>query len=346
MKRAENKATRLLQIEALLLGHPEGLTQAEIARRLGVHRSTILRSLPDLTERFAVYEDEDGRLKIDREAYLVRVSFSLHEALALHLGARLMATWMDRQNPHAAAALRKLGLSLERLAPLLSRHVLQSADVMDEAAQRHDPNYLNVLETLTRAWSAQRKVKVWHRQGRRSRVFEYLFSPYFIEPYAAGQATHVMGFREPPGKLRTFKIERIERIEMLDEAYALPADFDPGELLSEAWGIWYTESEPVEVVLRFHPRVVSRVQETRWHRSEEVEMQPDGYLLWRAKIAEPREMFPWIRGWGADCEVLEPLALRETLMGEVKLLAENYGWFVSSDPSGCSSSILEDFFGD
>ena len=32
---------RLLQIEALLWAHPEGMTRAEIARRLGVNRSTI-----------------------------------------------------------------------------------------------------------------------------------------------------------------------------------------------------------------------------------------------------------------------------------------------------------------
>ncbi|MBU0703192.1 MAG: helix-turn-helix domain-containing protein, partial [Chloroflexi bacterium] len=48
MERATSKAERLLQIEALLLAHPEGLTQAEIARRLKVNRSTIYRYLPDL----------------------------------------------------------------------------------------------------------------------------------------------------------------------------------------------------------------------------------------------------------------------------------------------------------
>ncbi|HON89263.1 MAG TPA: HTH domain-containing protein, partial [Spirochaetales bacterium] len=48
MDRAENKASRLLQIEKLLLTHPEGLTQSEIARRLQVDRSTINRDLADL----------------------------------------------------------------------------------------------------------------------------------------------------------------------------------------------------------------------------------------------------------------------------------------------------------
>ncbi|MGB9632262.1 MAG: WYL domain-containing protein, partial [Chloroflexaceae bacterium] len=58
----------------------------------------------------------------------------------------------------------------------------------------------------------------------------------------------------------------------------------------------------------------------------------------------PREMLPWIRGWGADVEVLAPKELREALMGEAKALAELYGWHVSSSPTG-KSSTLDDFFG-
>ena len=134
-------------------------------------------------------------------------------------------------------------------------------------------------------------------------------------------------------------------MELTREAYEVPADFDPRDLLADAWGIWYTENAPVEVVLKFHLRVARRVRETRWHRSEQEEELPDGSIIWRAKVAEVQEMVPWIRGWGADCEVLEPEELRETMMGEVKALAEKYGWFISSKPSG-KSSTLDDFFGD
>jgi len=329
MERATTKAERLLQIEALVLVHPEGLTQAEIARRVGVNRSTIYRYLPDLTKRFAVYETDDGRLAIDRDQYLTQVRLTLHEAMAVHLAARLMATRMDKHNPHAASALRKLGIALEPLGPLISSHLTASADVMDDAARRHDPVYLEVLESLTRAWSERRKVRVWHQHGDTRKVHEYVFAPYFIEPYAIGQTTHVIGRREPPGALRTFKIERIRRIEKLDEPYEIAPDFDPRALLADAWGIWYTEEEPVEVVLRFHPRVAHRVRETRWHRSEDVEEQPDGSLVWRAQVAEPQEMVPWIRGWGADVEVLEPKELRDRMMGEARRLAETYDWQVS-----------------
>jgi len=324
MERAIGKAERLLQIEVLLLEYPDGLSQAEIARRIGVNRSTVYRCLPDLTAQFAVYETDDGRLAIDRDHYPTNVRLTLHESMALHLAARLMATRTDKQNPYAAAALRKLGLALEKLAPRVAEHLKASAEVMEDQAQRHDPVYLQVLETLTRAWSDGRVARLWHRMED-GRVYPYDFAPYLIEPYAVGQTTHVIGWREPPGALRTFKVERIQRIELTERAYTIPADFDPRTLLADAWGIWYTEAEPVEVVLKFHPRVAQRVRETRWHRSEQVEEQPDSFLLWRARVAEVQEMVPWIRGWGADVEVMGPEGLREALVREAKKMAKLYG---------------------
>nr|MBC8444962.1 helix-turn-helix domain-containing protein [Chloroflexota bacterium] len=134
MERATGKAERLLQIETLLLAYPEGLTQAEIARRTGVNRSTINRYLPDLTSRFSIHEDDEGRLFIDRDHYLMNVKLTLHEAMSVHLAARLMATRMDKQNPHAAAALRKLGLALDKPAPRIAEHLKASAEVMPDQA--------------------------------------------------------------------------------------------------------------------------------------------------------------------------------------------------------------------
>lgn len=325
MGRAENKAQRLLQIEQLLWAHPEGLTRAEIARRFGINRSTITKYLDKDQLPPSIYEDEfDGnKLKLDRAADLTRASFNLNEIMALHLATRLLATRTDKQNPHAASALRKLAKALQRLDHNVSGHLLRSADVMDEAAAYRDPVYLQVLETLTEAWSAGRKVKVTHLHDD-GRIHEYIFAPYFIEPYAVGQTTHVIGWREPPHAIRTFKIERLRSAQMLPDAYTIPANFDPSTLLRNAWGIWYTEHEPVEVVLRFHPRLTQRVQETQWQRGQQIEVLPDGWLLWRANVAEPQEMLPWIRGWGADVEVLAPDELRDRQIAEAIRLAELY----------------------
>ena len=314
MNRIENKTVRLAQIETLLMDHPEGLTQAELARRLGVHRSTILRNLADM--QAPIYEDH-GRLFLDREAYLVNLRLTLHEALSIHLAGRFMATCMDRRNPHVASMLRKLGISLERLAPLISHFIRSSADTFDDNSKRQDPHYQQVLEKITLAWAEKRKVQIWYRGTEEKVVKEYVFCPYFIEVGAVGQAIYAIGRIEPQKEMRTFKIDRVERIELLKEIYAIPKKFDPQQLLSQAWGIWYTDQQPVKIQLRFSPRVAARVKETRWHPTEEVVEQTDGSLLWCASIAEPREMQPWIRGWGADVEVLEPKELREGILKEL-----------------------------
>ena len=318
MNRAVNKSIRLSQIEALLLANPEGLTQADIADRLGVHRSTIMRNLADMSA--PVYEDH-GRIFIDREAYLINLRLSLHEALSIHLAGRFMSTCMDRRNPHVASALRKLGIALEKLAPSISNFVRCSANNFDDDSKRQDPHYLQVLEKMTLAWAEKRKVQLWYRSSGRQHVKEHIFCPYFFEVSAVGQAIYIIGKIEPESAIRTFKVDRVERIELLKEMYAAPDDFDPDQLFGRAWNIWFTEQDPVEVQLRFSQRVARRVLETRWHPTEQVIEQKDGSLLWCASIAEPLEMLPWIRGWGADCEVLKPDDLRDALIRETNLLA-------------------------
>jgi len=105
--RAENKASRLLEIEALLLAHLEGMSQAELARRLDVNRSTILRNLADVPN---IYEETDGRLRMTGP-YLVNVRLTWMRPWP----AWPPACWPPAgpPEPHAAAALRKLGISME-----------------------------------------------------------------------------------------------------------------------------------------------------------------------------------------------------------------------------------------
>ena len=315
------RSERLRKIEELLLAAPDGLTQAEIARKLGVNRSTIFRDLTGLPA--SVYQ-EDTRLLIDRQSYLMSVRMTLHEAMALHLAVRLLATRVERQNPHAASATRKMAAALERLAPRISEHLEASASEIDGDSHCPDPLFIGVLEKVTLAWAERRKLQIWYRKDG-SQVSEYTLSPYFIEPYAIGQSTHVIGWSDSSAALRTFKVERIERAELTRQPYEVVAGFDAGTLLSEAWGIWYSDREPVEVVLKFNCQAARRVAETRWHRSEKTTLLEDGSMLWRGRIAEPQEMMPWIRSWGAQVEVLEPQGLRAALGEDMRKAAELYG---------------------
>ena len=132
-----------------------------------------------------------------------------------------------------------------------------------------------------------------------------------------------VGRREPPGALRTFKIENIERVELVGKRYQISPRFTPGELLADTWGIWYTEAKSVDVVLKFSPQVAQRLGETV-ASLKTGDSLIDGSLLWCASIADTQEMPPQIWGWGADCEVLEPAWLWAKVAAQVKELARLY----------------------
>ena len=299
MSHAIRKRQNIDLIYQLLRDRPDGFTRSELAQRIGVNRATITKYM-DGNDMPFIHED-GNKLKLDRLGNMIRLTFDLDEITMLHVATRLLARQTNRHNPHAASALRKLSQVVHGADENISRHISDAADRVDSDRQMRDVEYLDVLRKLTEARTRGFKLKVRY-ELEDGTLLPYIFSPYFIEPYAPGLTTHVIGWREPPGALRTFKVERLRQAEMLMERYTIPPDFEPEKLLEHAWGIWYTDEAPVEVALKFSSRVRRRVKETRWHRNEQpLEDLPDGGVIWRCQIAEPREMLPWIRGWGRRC---------------------------------------------
>ncbi len=341
MTRSMTRADRLSEIERIYIQHPGGLTDIEMAERLGVDRTTVYRDRVELERETPFIESESGRWTIDRMHYLSSIRVNLTEALALYLAARRMSRHTRTHQVHIVSALEKLAAALKQ--PMTERLVKAAASIAQQGPQSAP---LVILETLTRGWAERIKVRITHRALAARRAMTYTISPYLIEPSLWGDGAYVIGHSDVHNDLATFKIERIEHAALTTERFVIPDNFDEQELLRFTWGIWYTDEEPVTVKLKFTGReAVTRLKESIWHPTQTITDADDGGCVWTARVAEWQEMLPWIRGWGASVEVLEPRDLREMLMGETKAMAEQYGWFVTSQAAGSSSSTLDDFFG-
>ncbi len=321
-ERSLSRAERLHRLERILYdAPPDGLTPSELARSCDVHRTTIWRDLRALDDNGVPVTCDNGRYGILRDRYLTSVRLNLHEATALFLAARLLSRYSDENHPHVACAMEKLAAAMPR--DMMQRHIQESAALV--RARRERPEFTRALEQLTEAWAERRRVRLWQRaeEGRPARA--RLFDPYFLEPLGVGYALYVIGFDHLRGELRTFKVERLERVELMDEHFEEPADFDPYRYLHDAWGINWGNGELVEVRLRFPPgRVTQRVKESEWHASQQLEDQPDGGCIMTVQVGATLEMKPWIRQWGADCEVLGPAELRAEIAEEMRKAAEMY----------------------
>ncbi len=341
---AFTKTERLLELQLLFWRNPrQGLRTKEIADFLGVSERTARNYLDELSAsgRLPIYRDGwVWRLTEGANFDLLPVHLTLEEGTALYLAARLLARHSDEPNPAIRSALLKLVAALPAdIAPHLQRLVLALPSQGNDFAQ--------VFRVLTYGWATRRVVHLTYHPLRARRPYDCAFHPYLLEPSAIGYAVYAIGYSDSPGALRTYKLERILRAELGEETFAVPPDFDGPALLERAWGVMYGEEEMVTVRLRFSPRVARRVKETVWHPSQRITDLPDGGVEWEAQIGESLEIIPWIRGWGADVEVVEPKELREQIRAEARRLARLYNWEVHRQMDSSEEEkhrFFDDFF--
>ncbi|HIE47712.1 TPA: WYL domain-containing protein, partial [Candidatus Bipolaricaulota bacterium] len=317
---ADTKMQRLLELQMLFWRNPgRSLRTAEIAAYLGVTERTVRNYLDELSTsgRLPIYKEGwEWHLLEDARMGLLPVNLDLEEGTQLYLAMRLLARHSDEPNLTIRAVLVKL---ISAMPPTLSGHLERLAHGLPTQA---DPRYADVFRAIVYGWATRRVVNLEYHPLK-LKPYWARFCPYLLEPSAIGYTVYAIGHSDPPGALRTYKLERITQAELSDETFDLPEDFDGLALLKQAWGVMYGE-ELQTVILRFHPRVARRVKETIWHPSQTYRDLDDGGVEWSAQVGDWLEMLPWIRGWGGDVTVLEPPELRERLINETRRLAAIY----------------------
>ena len=319
----DDKRDRLERIHLLLKRHPRGLTEAEIADEVNIGRRTVNTYLQELEFQGKAFKDGIYWFPLVlKEAQLRSFDLSPEEAVTLYLGARLLSKQQDKRNEPAETALLKLASVLKADAGV-GAEIEQAAR---ELAQRPiQKEYQPIFRDIVRGYIYRKKIEITYRPLNWNKSFQTTFSTYLLEPSPIGFTTYLIGHSSIVDKWRAYKLERIESVRLTKQEYALPPDFPGLEILRNAWSIVMGE-ETVRVVLRFSERVKARVLETRWHPSQQTREDPKkpGSLLWEVQVADTLDLLPWIRSWGADCEVLEPKELREALRREAMRMAGLY----------------------
>lgn len=292
----------------------------ELAERLGVDRTTVYKTRRFMEEELRLFfiEEIRGRYRLDPQHRLANIRLTPTEALALYLGGRRLQQQTRTGQKPVATALEKLARALHQ--PMMANLIQAAQDILD---QEQDPRQVAVMEKIVEGWINGRKVRIWHRVPHGD-LRQYLVSPYQLEPAVWGDGVYLIGHSEHHDGLATFKVARIERATVTMDPFSIPIDFDSRSLLRHAWGVWHADHHPETVRLRFTHHVTPRVKESIWHPSQTIQDQPEGGCLWEAQITEIREIEPWVRGWGAEVEVLAPEALRDELKKTAGRLSRVY----------------------
>ncbi|RLC85866.1 MAG: YafY family transcriptional regulator [Chloroflexi bacterium] len=314
-----NTATRLITLIMLLQRRPNQKA-GELAEQLGVSVRTVHRYIAMLDEMgIPVYSERGphGGFSLVRGYRMPPLVFTPEEAVAVYLGTSLVEEmWGQLYRDAAQGALAKL----DNVLPDEQRHEVAWARRTLLATGMHRADWtplVPLLEKLRRATRERRRVRMVYRGRSQPEPLQRDVDPYALVHRWGWW--YVIGHCHLRERMRTFRVDRIIELTLLDETFDVPTDFDIQEYLD-------AESHPqpqVQVRMRFAPEAALEALDNRafW---ETVEERPDGSVVVTFNAPDLEWPLRVALSYGPHAVVLEPDELRCLVSERARAIAAQY----------------------
>lgn len=268
--------TRVLAALELLQNHNR-IGGAELAERLHVDRRTVRRYITILEELGVPVTTEQGRhggYMLVPGYKLPPLMFTDEEALAVSIG--IMAA-RELGIAQATPAIDSLEAKLERVMPgklkqqvrslrQTTRLMLPQPDVLPDD---------RALITLTRAIQAEQRVEISYQPPDRE-VTARQVDPYGLTFWNGHW--YLSGFCYLRRALRSFRLDRIRKVQALPVPFQRPENFNAAEHLMQSLHA-FPQNHAVSVVLHTDEETATKVFESVPCGQGRFKQRPDGLLL-------------------------------------------------------------------
>ncbi len=319
MTEQTRRATRLMRIRDVL-SRRGSVSCAELADELGYSQRTIQRDISALESELGVplvYENRRWKLMPGAKLVFGPVRLTLQEARALYFATRLMLRSADERDPDGISALEKVA---EALPAGVAAHMQRTVDEYGELPS--NTRYIETLRRLTEAWASNRTATITYRSANSANARSTDLDPYILDHTQSG--TYVIGHSAEHREVRIFKLDRILDVDVTQREFE-PQDVDRiAQQLRQSWGGAVFGEAQHQVTIDFAPGVASRIRESYWHPSQQLEPLDGGGIRLRVHLPSLLEITPWVRGWGPEAVVIEPAELRDEIAASFAAAAANY----------------------
>jgi predicted DNA-binding transcriptional regulator YafY len=300
----------------LLHLEPDAWTRAaDLSHALGVSERTVYRDVQAMVEAGVPLQGVPGKGYRLPDTYLLTpVQLTTDEAIMLVLGSAYAArNFGGRYQAAARAAQYKLEDILppedrERALSLRGSVPLVSPSVFGEAAED------GLLRQARHALVEERTLEATMAEPNGAAT------PRRIDPYGLvqkGSTWYIVGYGHDRDRVVHLRLPSVETLERTDATFERPSSYGaPPDGPSEA------PRHEVRVV--FASEAASSVQVPPALTVDRRKSLSDGRLLLNLQVDDEREVMPWLLGYGAHVQVLEPRALRERIAAEAQAVADQY----------------------
>ena len=158
---------------------------------------------------------------------------------------------------------------------------------------------LKTLEMLRNSMLAFRKIK-----------FNYLEKDVTLNPYGIviSGKYYLVGFNENRNALRTYKIDKIKDLEVLDEYFDKDEVFNLKDWCNNSFGIY--QEEPLNIVLEFNKEVKEDVLNYHFHPTQKVKELKNGNVEVRFTSGGTYAICQELFKWGCTVKINKPFELK------------------------------------
>jgi predicted DNA-binding transcriptional regulator YafY len=315
----DHPASRLITLIMLLQLKPNQKA-ADLAKKLGVSVRTLHRYFAMLDEMgIPIYTERGpaGGFSLVRGYKMPPLIFDLEEATALYLGVSLVEElWGGLYNQAAHGALSKLN----NVLPDEQRREVGWAQRSLAAIDLHRSNMDTLTPLLTQlrqAMRAQHRIHICYFGGQSTSATSRDVDPYALA-YRAGW-WYLVAYCHLRHQLRTFRVDRIETIEILTAVFQTPVDFNLRAYLQTEW----FEQPQLKVRLLFFPAAAHIALSSRsyWEGLQE---QPDGSVTVSMLAPDVQWAASMVLAYGPLIKVLEPLEVQQAVAGWAQAVTRLY----------------------
>ncbi len=315
------KSDRLFYILNLLRAR-RNLNAPVLAQECGVTERSIYRDIISLSEaNVPIYYDNGYKLATDTFLPPLNLTFEEYSCLKLALDSTpLSKTAKHRTTLKGIKA--KIDATISRRVKDQKKTAVDTTHIdisVSQARKRGERFHGRIEEAITNDQCLEIKY-LSINSGPSKRVVE----PYFI--IFRGRAFYFVAFCRKRNELRTFRIDRVESVKLIDDYFVRKKGINAHDYFEGSWEVF--SGEPVDVTIRFTDTAARVILSGTHHPNEKVEpVSDDGgddKVIYRVTVRGLEEIKRWILGFGDEAEVLSPEELRSDVCRTIRALSKSY----------------------
>lgn len=319
------RLARLLRYIVLFRG-PTSWNARRLAEHFGCSRRNIYRDLAVLElAGVPFYYDPDygegGGYRIRPDYYFPTVQLSQQEAIDLAVLTRGVASGHGIPLLDAACEVRD---KLLATIPAEHQDTIRTATELFEILSLRLADHSRCRETmlvLQRALLTRHQVEGTYHGPHQKRPKKVSLQPRRV--FLAGNAWYAVCHDNREQEDKLYRLGRFKALRLTNRQVTVSPEFSLREFLGNAWTVYRGERD-WHVEIYFTPEAASVVSEVEWHRTQTLEPQEDGGLIFRATVSGFEELKYWVLNWGPRATVLKPPELREEVQKLARDILDTY----------------------